>query len=223
MTNRFETLCENVFEELCNAVILGDEERARKAAKLALEKGVDAYEAIMKGCNEGMKVVGDKFERKEYFIPEVLASAHAMSAAVEVLKAHIKVKKVAERGKIVIGTVEGDTHDIGKNMVKLFLETAGYEVHDLGKDVPKMNFIKKAREVGADIVAMSALLTTTIPNMKSVVDGLKDAEMGEKVRVIIGGPPTSPAYAKEIGANGWAPDASKSVEVVEKLMNEIRK
>jgi len=216
-------LHEEIFEELSRAIVAGDENGAKNAAELALKSDVDAYEAIVKGCNEGMKIVGDKFEKKEYFVPEVLASADAMYAAVNILKPHIKVKKVTAPTKIVIGTVEGDTHDIGKNIVKLLLETAGHEVHDLGNNVPKRDFIKKANEVKADIIAMSALLTTTIPVMKSVVSGLEDLGMRDTITIVIGGAPTSTGYAREIGANGWAPDATKAVEEVERLLKELRK
>ena len=214
---------EEILDELSKAIIAGNEKEARRTAELALNSGYDAYETIAKGCNKGMKIVGEKLERQEYFIPEVLASAYAMNAAVNVLKPHIRVEKVSAPSKIVIGTVEGDTHDIGKSIVKLFLEAAGHEVHDLGKDVPRRDFIKKASEIGAKIIAMSALLTITIPAMKSVVNALEDIGMRDKVRVIIGGAPTSPMYAKEIGANAWAPDASKAVEEVERLLKELRK
>lgn len=214
---------QEVFEKLSKAVVAGDEKEAKKVAELALKSGVDAYEAILKGCNKGMKIVGERFERKEYFLPELLASASAMYSAVNILKPHIKVKKAAATGKIVIGTVEGDMHDIGKNIVKILLETAGYEIYDLGRDVPKANFIKKAIEVKADIIAMSAFLTTTIPVMRTVVSSLKDFGMEGKIKVLIGGPPTSPGYVKEIGANGWAADASKSLEEVGKLLKESRK
>ncbi len=214
---------QEIFEELSKAVIAGDENGAKKNAEIALKSNVDAYEAIIKGCNGGMKIVGQKFASHEYFLPEVLASASAMYAAVDILKPHIKIGKVEGHGKILIGTVEGDTHDIGKNIVKIILETAGYEVHDAGRDVPKKEFIKKATEIGADIIAMSALLTTTIPVMKSVASSLDDFGMKGKIKVIIGGSPTSPGYAKEIGADAWAPDATKAVKEIERLLEGIQK
>lgn len=209
---------EEVLKNLMEAIINGDADNARLWAEEALKAGIDAYEAIMKGCSEAMKIVGEKYEKREYFIPEVLLSVEALQAAVEVLRPHIKMEKVAVRGTIVIGTVFGDIHDIGKNLVKTMLEAAGFNVIDLGRDVPHLAFVEAAQRYNADVVAMSALMTTTAPGMKNVIDLLREKGLRDKVKVIIGGAATSQDFAREIGADAWAPDAAAGVEKVKELL-----
>ncbi|MCC6013320.1 MAG: corrinoid protein [Candidatus Verstraetearchaeota archaeon] len=209
---------EEIFKNLAKCVVDGDEEGAKKWAEEAIKAGIDAYEAIMKGLAEGMKVVSEKYEKGEYYVPEVLLSASAMTAAVEILKPHIKVEKAEKPITIVIGVVEGDIHDIGKNLVKIMLESAGFKVIDLGRDVPLSKFVEEAKKHNADVIAMSALMTTTMPGMKKVIELLIKEGYRDKVKTIIGGAPTSLEYAKSIGADAWAKDASEAVDVIRNLV-----
>jgi len=208
---------EEVFEGLKQAVIEGDEEAAKKWAEEAVKRGIDAYEAIAQGCLEGMNVVGEKYARREYFIPEVVLAAQAMTSAVDVLRPHVKVEKGAT-GVVVIGTVQGDVHDIGKNVVKIMLEAAGFKVVDLGRDVFLKSFVENAKKHGAQIVAMSALMSTTMPGMGKVVQMLKEEGIRDSVKVMIGGAPTSEEFAKRIEADAWGKDAMTAVELAKKFV-----
>ncbi|MGE5777378.1 MAG: corrinoid protein, partial [Chloroflexota bacterium] len=165
-----------------------------------------------------MGKVGALFEAGEYFVPEMLISARAMQSGMAILKPYLQQTDVKSSGKVVIGTVKGDLHDIGKNLVVLMLEGAGFEVRDLGVDVPVEKFVQAVQEEKPDIVAMSALLTTTMPMMKQTVDALCSAGLREKVRVIIGGAPITEAFAHEIGADGFSQDASRAVSVAKALV-----
>ncbi|NHV45355.1 MAG: cobalamin-binding protein [Candidatus Verstraetearchaeota archaeon] len=209
---------EEIFKNLAKCVVDGDEEGARKWAEKAIKAGIDAYEAIMNGLAEGMKVVSELYEKGEYYVPEVLLSASAMTAAVEILKPYIKVEKAEKPITIVLGVVEGDIHDIGKNLVKIMLESAGFKVIDLGRDVPLSKFVEEAKKHNADVIAMSALMTTTMPGMKKVIELLIKEGYRDKVKTIIGGAPTSLDYAKSIGADAWAKDASTAVSVIKNLV-----
>ena len=166
-----------------------------------------------------MQEVGRLFEEGEYFVPEMLIAARAMSAALRILRPLLAAQGVEAIGKVAIGTVQGDLHDIGKSLVSMMLEGAGFEVVDLGIDVPVERFVEAARS-GAQIVAMSALLTTTMTNMKVVIDALKAENVRDNVRVLIGGAPITQSYADEIGADGYAPDASSAVRVAQQLLNK---
>lgn len=163
---------EEILQDLAEAVTNMDEEKARNVAREAIEAGVPAYEAINEGLVKGMQVVGEKYEQQEYFVPEVLLCSDAMIAGLEILQPHLprESNKVAE--KVVIGVVRGDTHDIGKNLVKIMLEAAGFEVYDLGRNVPLKDFIEKAVEVEAKVIAMSTLMTTTMDGMREVIEDL---------------------------------------------------
>ncbi|MHC1604930.1 MAG: corrinoid protein [Candidatus Methanofastidiosia archaeon] len=207
---------EKVFEALKEAVVSGDHELAIKTAKRAIEINIDAYACIMKGLSLGMQVVSDKYEKREVFVPQILRSARAMNMAVEILKPHIEVGSTRTSGKIVLGVVAGDIHDIGKNLVKLLCESAGFEVIDLGKDVPVEKFVQTAKEEATDIVGMSALMTTSMIGMPDVIKSLK--EQNVSCKVVIGGGPVSQSYADSIGADGYADDAAKAVKLVEKLL-----
>ncbi len=209
---------EEILKNLAKSVVDGDEEGAKKWAEEAIKNNIDAYEAIMNGLAEGMRVVSELYEKGEYYVPEVLLSASAMNAAVEILKPHIKVEKTEKPITIVLGVVEGDIHDIGKNLVKTMLESAGFNVIDLGKDVPLSKFIEEAKKHNADVIAMSALMTTTMPGMKKVIELLIKEGYKDKVKTIIGGAPTSLDYAKSIGADAWAKDASAAVGVIKNLL-----
>jgi 5-methyltetrahydrofolate--homocysteine methyltransferase len=165
-----------------------------------------------------MAEVGRLFEEGEYFVPEMLISARAMKSAMAILKPHLTSEQVGSAGKVAIGTVKGDLHDIGKNLVSLMLEGAGFQVVDLGSDVSPDKFVDAVKNNGVDIVAMSALLTTTMVNMKATVTALEEAGLRSKVKVMIGGAPVTDAFAKQVGADGYAPDASRAVAVAKVLL-----
>jgi len=202
---------QDILQELADAVIEMDEDIAKKMAQTAIDTGIDAYEAITEGLVKGMQIVGDKYEQQEYFIPEVLLCSDAMVAGIEVLQPYLPVNEKKTVEKVVIGVVQGDTHDIGKNLVKIMLETAEFEVHDLGRNVPLQSFVDKALEVGASVIAMATLMTTTMEGMGIVVKELEKRGVRDKFTVIIGGSPISQAFADEIGADLYATDANVAV------------
>lgn len=208
---------EEYFRELSAAVVDMDEERTVNASKAALDDGVDAYEAIQNGLSDGMARAGQLFEEEEYFIPELLMCSDAMYAGLEVLKPHLK-KSADSKGKIVIGVIEGDTHDIGKNMVRIMFETGGFDVIDLGRDVPPQRFVDSALEHGADMIALSTLMTTTMDGMGKVVDLLHQGDNRGRIKVMVGGGPISPGFAKRIGADGYAVNAAEAVKVAKELL-----
>ncbi|RLI15302.1 MAG: cobalamin-binding protein [Candidatus Hecatellales archaeon] len=207
-----------ILAKLSECVIKGDVEGCKKWAKTALENNIEANEAIANGCAEGMKIVGDKFEKGEYYVPHVLLSAQAMMAAIEILKPYVKVEKSEVTGTVVLGVVEGDIHEIGKNLVKTMLEAAGFKVVDLGKDVPLTKIVETVKEMSPDIVGLSALMTTTMPNMHKCIEMLEKEGLRDKIKVIIGGAPTSREFARKIGADGWGEDASAAVNLVKNLL-----
>ncbi|SMB90514.1 methyltransferase cognate corrinoid proteins [Thermanaeromonas toyohensis ToBE] len=206
-----------ILQDLKNAVVELDEEKAIQVAREAIAAHIDAYEAIMEGLVAGMDVVGDKYEKGEYFIPEVLLASDAMNAALSILKPYLP-KEHTNPYKVVIGVVQGDTHDIGKNIVKIMLEAGGFQVIDLGRDVPLECFIEKAEETGAHIIAMSTLMSTTMDGMKEVIDMLKKQGKRHKYKVMVGGGAISQAFANAIGADGYAPDANAAVRKAKELM-----
>ena len=206
-----------ILKGLADATVIGDAEKTAKLAHEALNTGIDAYDAIMEGCAEGMKVVSNKYETGEMYVPEILLSAEAMYAAIDILKPHLKVEKAAAQLKVVIGVVEGDIHDIGKNLVRIMLDASGFKLFDMGRDVPVKDMAAKAANEGAQVVAISTLMTTTMPNMKRVVDELKALGVKDKVKVLIGGAPTSEEFAKSIGADAWAKDATAAIKVAQRL------
>jgi 5-methyltetrahydrofolate--homocysteine methyltransferase len=184
----------------------------------ALESGVDPAVILNQGMIAAMAEVGKRFEDGEFFVPEMLIAARAMQAGLALLKPHLQQADLRSSGKVVIGTVKGDLHDIGKNLVAMMLEGAGFEIVDLGTDVSPDKFVAAAREHQADLVAMSALLTTTMPNMKVTIDALHSAGLRQQVKVIIGGAPITESFACQIGADGYAPDASRAVAVAKSLL-----
>ncbi|MEM2123415.1 MAG: corrinoid protein [Candidatus Bathyarchaeia archaeon] len=210
---------EKVFRSLTEAVVNFNVEEVRRLAQEVIDNGLDPYEAITEALNKGMRIVGDKYEAKEYFLSELLLAGESMKAALEILTPHLKAGEMKAVGRVVIGTVRGDIHDIGKSIVATLLRSAGFEVVDLGVDVSAERFIEGVRESGADILAMSALLTTTMPYMGEVIKRLEEDGLKEKVMVIVGGAPLSEDYAKKIGADLYAADA---VEAVRKLKDHIR-
>ncbi|MCP8308669.1 MAG: corrinoid protein [archaeon] len=213
---------EEILKRLSESVIRGDAEEAKKAAKDAIEAGIDAYEAIMLGCGKGMSIVSDKYERFEYFMPDIVCSAEAMSAATDILKPHISVEKVRLYGRVIIGTVEGDIHSIGKEIVKVSLAAAGFDVHDLGVNVPNDEFLKKAMEIKPKIVAMSTLTTPTIESMANVIKLFQREGVREEYRFLVGGAVLSEEWCIRLGADGYGKDASEGVRVAKRLMEEAR-
>lgn len=204
--------------ELFNAILEGKAELAKEIIEEALINKLSPSQILNQGMIASMAEVGDRFERGEYYVPEMLIAARAMQQALSILKPHLKQSDLAAVGRVVIGTVKGDLHDIGKNLVGMLLEGAGFEIRDLGTDVSAEQFVEAVRGDEADILAMSALLTTTMPNMKSVVEALHNAGLRDRVKVIIGGAPVTESYSQEIGADGYAPDASRAVKLVKTLL-----
>lgn len=208
---------EKYFRQLSDAIVEMDEVKAASIAAEAVARGINAYDAIEKGLSDGMARVGRLYEEEEYFIPELLLCADAMYAGLDVLRPHLTVSS-KKRGKIVIGVVEGDTHDIGKNIVKMMLETAGYEMVDLGRDVPPQRFIETVRREQAQMIAASTLMSTTMEGMGRIIELLEAEGIRGDYRVIVGGGPVSPAFAKRIGADGYAANATEAVRVVKELI-----
>ena len=211
---------EELLEKLVQIVIDGNLDDAKSVAEEALASGVTPVAGIHDGLAKGMKVVGDKFASREYFLPEVLLSATTMQSALEVFLPKLDVKE-GGMGAIVVGTVEGDIHDIGKDIVKALLTAAGYMIYDLGRDVPADEFIKKAKEVGAQVIAMSTLMTPTLEIMKDVEEKLKEAGLKGKVKTIIGGGSVTTEFAEEIGSDAFGKDAGEAVAKVKALIDSI--
>jgi 5-methyltetrahydrofolate--homocysteine methyltransferase len=195
------------------AILDGNKNQAVAKVDEALKSGLDAGTILNDGLIAPMNEVGRLFEEGEYFVPEMLVSARAMQAGLEQLKPAMKAADVKSAGTVIVGTVKGDLHDIGKNLVSMMLEGAGYIIRDLGTDVAPETFVAEVSKGDVDIIAMSALLTTTMPNMKVTIDALKTAGVRDKVKIIVGGAPLTDAYASEIGADGYAADASKAVKL----------
>ncbi len=206
-----------VLDELREAVIDGQAKVAVAKATQGLEQGIPAEVLLRDGLIAAMREVGRLFEEGEIYVPEMLVAARAMNATVAVLKPGLVEHAVQSSGTVAIGTVQGDLHDIGKNLVAMMLAGSGFEVVDLGTDVPPERFIDAIR-AGADVVGMSALLTTTMTSMKDVVDAITAAGLRDQVRIIVGGAPITAKYAAQIGADGYAPDASKAVRKVRELL-----
>uniref|UniRef100_A9ABB4 Cobalamin B12-binding domain protein n=1 Tax=Methanococcus maripaludis (strain C6 / ATCC BAA-1332) TaxID=444158 RepID=A9ABB4_METM6 len=215
-------LKERLIQELSDSIVEMDEEKTEELSKKYVENGFDAFEGITEGLAEGMNRAGVLYEEGEYFIPELLVCSDAMYLGLDLLKPHLKYTDSDSKFKAVVGVVEGDTHDIGKNLFKIMLETQGFEVYDLGRDVPPVEFIKKAKEINADVVGLSTLMTTTMDNMKVVIDLLKEEGMREKTIVMVGGGPISQSFADKIGADGYAPEASKSARIAKELVTKLK-
>ena len=214
---------EEVFQRLRDAIVQLDIDGIRRIAQEALDKGIPAYEAVMEGMSKGMEIVGKKFEEGEFFLSDLIMAGETMKAGMEVLKPHLKAGQVKSMGRVVIGTVKGDIHDIGKNIVSTLLSSAGFEVHDLGVDVDVDRFVKAVQEFKAHILAMSALLTVTMPYMEEVIKAVEKAGIRSQLKIIVGGAPLSEDYAKRIGADAYAEDAVTGVEKCKKLMDEVKK
>lgn len=207
-----------LYAKLAQAVVDMEEDKAVKWAEEIVAHKYDAYEAIEKGLAQGMEEAGRLFEAGEYFIPELLMCSDAMYAGLEVLTPHIKTEVQVEKHKVVIGVIQGDTHDIGKNLVKTMLETSGFEVFDLGRDVPPEEFVRKAQERAADLIAISTLMTTTRDGMAQVIRILNEQRIRENFKVIVGGGPISKSFAEKIGADGYAVNAAEAVKLAKSLV-----
>ncbi|MEN6400322.1 MAG: corrinoid protein [Armatimonadia bacterium] len=203
---------------IAEAVIRGDREAVANLTKAAVDEGTSAEQIINDGLIAGMGVVGAKFKANEFYVPEVLIAARAMHAGMDIIKPLLAASGVQPRGTIAIGTVKGDLHDIGKNLVAMMLEGGGYEVLDLEVDVAPEKFVDAVKSQGAQIVALSALLTTTMPSMKDTIESLKEAGVRDQVKVMIGGAPVTQNYADEIGADGYSPDAASAVDKAAELL-----
>ena len=211
---------EELLSKLKRAVIDGDTETVTKMCSDVIKAGIDPLEAIEKALVAAIRELGDKWIRGEAFIADLVAAADAMKVGLAILKEDLikKGKTMKYVGRAVIGTVEGDIHDIGKTIVATLWETAGFEVIDLGVDVPPQKFVEAIKQYNPDIVGMSALMTTTMIKQKETIEAIKAAGLRDKVKIVVGGAPTTEEWAREIGADGWAPDAISSVELVKKLL-----
>ncbi|MCZ7665451.1 MAG: corrinoid protein [Thermoleophilia bacterium] len=207
----------SLFEDLKLNVEQGKKEAVLALVAQALDQGHSAQQILQQGLIAAMDIVGAKMEQEEMFIPEVLRAAKTMEAGLEILKPLLGVGDMQVSGKVVMGTVKGDLHDIGKNLVAMLLSSAGFEVIDLGINVAPAVFAQKAEETGADFLGMSALLTTTMPMMAATIEELEKAGLRGRVRVLIGGAPVTQAYADQIGADGYASDAGAAIKVAKEL------
>jgi len=201
---------------LADAIIRGDQNTAVEITKAALEEGTEAKSVLNDGLIAGMDVVGARFKKNEVYIPEVLISARAMKMAMEILEPELVKAGVQPVGKFLIGTVQGDLHDIGKNLVAMMLKGAGFEVVDIGIDIPAEKFVEQVKATGVQLVGMSALLTTTMPAMEKTLKAMKDA--GIAAKIMVGGAPVTQGYADKIGADGYAADAASAVDLAKSLV-----
>lgn len=209
-----DAMLQNVYDD----VIKGNRAGVEAGVRKAMEAKLPAATILNQGLIAAMTEVGARFERQEFYVPEMLVAARAMQFGLAILKPQLVEGGIKAIGKVVLGTVKGDLHDIGKSLVGMMLEGAGFEIVDLGTDVPPAKFAEVARSSGANIVGMSALLTTTMQNMRSTIEALEDLGLRSQVKVMIGGAPLTDAFAKEIGADGYAPDASRAVALAKQLV-----
>ncbi len=207
------------FEELTNAVVTGDSDASFELTKKAMDDSIPATEILGKGLLPSMEIVGEQFQKNEIFFPELLMAANAMKAAVALLKPELLKNKVPSAGKFVIGTVSGDAHDIGKNIVIMMLEQNGWEVTDLGTDVPEENFCSVIKEGSFDILGLSALLTFTMPGMADITNALKAAGLRDKIKIMVGGAPVTQSFADQIGADAYAKNAVEAVKKAKSLIS----
>lgn len=207
------------FQPIVDALIRSDLARVVELVKNSLDEGIPAKDILNRGLIAGMDIVGEKMENQEMFIPEVLMAAKAMSESVAILKPLLADEGVSARGSVVIGTVKGDLHDIGKNLVAMMCESAGFEVHNVGVDIEPENFITAVKEKNADILMLSALLTTTMPMMTKTIESLKETGLRDSIKIMVGGAPVSQKFADEIGADGYAPDAGSAAKMAKSFLD----
>ena len=211
---------EELFKKLSQAVIAADSQAVVDAAKQVIEKGIDPVEAIEKGLSKGAIAVGEKFDKMEIFLTGLMMAADAMKAGLDILLPHISKEKIVKKGTVVSGTVKGDIHDIGKNILIALLRANGFDVYDLGADVSTSKFIEEAEKVNADIITLSALMSSTIGGQKDVIDYLKETGKRENFIVMVGGGPTTREWVEEIGADGWAETATEAVKLASELIEK---
>jgi corrinoid protein of di/trimethylamine methyltransferase len=213
---------EELLSKLSECVVEMEDEEVVDVANEYLEGGYPAFDGIMEGLVDGMNKASDLYDAEEYFVTDVLLCSDAMYAGLDVLRPHLPAEETnTEKVKAVIGVVEGDTHDIGKNLVKIMMDTAGFEMYDLGRDVPLEAFVDKAVEVGASLICLSTLMTTTMPGMKTIIDMLEERGIRDNFRVMIGGSPISQKFADEIGADGYSKNAVEAVKLAQRLSSEL--
>lgn len=210
---------EKIIEEIQECLMEGDAQEVKEKTEQALALGITAKTIVNQGLLPSMKVIGEKFRSSEIFIPDVLMSSRAMHASLYVLKPLLTKSKLGPRGKIVVGTVAGDLHDIGKNMVAIMLEGAGYSVIDIGIDIPVTAFVEAVREHRPDILAMSALLTTTMGEIREVIEQLQTEELRHDLKVLVGGGPVTAEFAQAIGADAYASDSFQAIAAVNRLLD----
>lgn len=206
------------FQNMIDTLIEGDENKLTNLVQYALDEGVSAKEILEKGLMAGMDIVGEKMEAEELFIPEVLRSAKTMSAVIDILKPLLAEGDIRVVGKVIIGTVKGDLHDIGKNLVVMMLESAGFDVYNLGTDIPPDKFVEEVKDKDANMLCLSALLTTTMPMMKTTIDALAESGLRDQVKVMVGGAPVTKDFADQIGADGYAHDAGSATKLAKALL-----
>lgn len=207
----------SILEEISVLLQQGRAPKVQELVSQAIEEGISPKDILENGLLDGMSIIGEKFKNNEVFVPEVLIAARAMNMGVEILKPHLMSAGVETKGTAVLGTVKGDLHDIGKNLVKMMLESKGLKVVDLGVDVAPETFVEKAKENNADIICCSALLTTTMAEMKNVVDKACEAGIRDNVKIMIGGAPVTQSYCESIGADFYTPDAATAADVALKI------
>lgn len=212
---------ENLVQEVYSAVLNGIASEVKEKVQLAIDNGIEAEKILNSGLIAAMKEVGQLFEDGEYFVPEMLISARAMQSGMIILRPFLVAQDIKPIGKVVIGTVKGDLHDIGKNLVSMMLEGSGFQIFDLGTDVSPEKFLEAINTYKPDIVGMSALLTTTMANMEKTMHFLEENGARKGVKVLIGGAPISQKYADDIGADGYAPDASQAAVIASRLMGKV--
>ena len=211
---------EELFEKLKNGVVEYEEDEVKEASQQALDEGYDALEMIMDGLAAGMEIVGDLYDRNEYFVPEVLMCADALYAGLDILRPHVPEKEDGVNAQVVIGSIQGDVHDIGKNLVKMMFDVAGWDVHDLGRDVPLEKFVEEQLRTDSEVVAMSAMMTTTMLGMKKVIKMIK--EKNPDVAIMLGGAPVTQDVANLFGADGYAESAGNAVSEGIKMIGRLR-
>lgn len=211
-----------ILKNLSEGVVEYQEDQVKEYATYAVDEGLDAYDAIMNGLAAGMEIVGDLYDRQEYFVPEILMCADALYAGLDILKPHLKKDdSQGLKGQVVIGTVQGDVHDIGKNLIKMMFDVGGFMVHDLGRDVPLEKFAEEQLRTDSEIVALSAMMTTTMMGMKKVIAMIK--EKNPNVAIMLGGAPVTKDVANLFGADGYAESAGNAVQEAIKMIGQLRK
>lgn len=212
---------EEILKNLSDGVVEYSEDQVKEWSNIAVEEGLDAFDAIMNGLAAGMEIVGDLYDRQEYFVPEILMCADALYAGLDILRPHMSIESSGDlKGQVVIGTVQGDVHDIGKNLIKMMFDVAGFTVHDLGRDVPLEKFAEEQLRTDSDIVALSAMMTTTMMGMKKVIQMIK--EKNPNVAIMLGGAPVTKDVANLFGADGYAESAGNAVQEAIKMISRLR-